>query len=126
MYGGRIKYFRESANLTQEHVAEKLGITQGAYSQIENNQSKLSADMLKKVAAILGVSPLDILNTQPTIVNFESNHGTQGVGHVEHLYQYQREFVEKMIASKDEQIAAQQNTINTLQATIESLIKNKG
>ena len=126
MYGGRIKYFRESANLTQEHVAEKLGITQGAYSQIENNQSKLSADMLKKVAAILGVSPLDILNTQPTIVNFDSTIHGQGVGQIENFYTFQREFVEKIVASKDEQIAALQNTINTLQATIESLIKNKG
>lgn len=125
MYGEKLKLFRELRNFTQDHVAQELDITQGAYSNYETNQTKLSAEMLKKVAAVLGVSPLEILGGQPTIVNFESNHGTQGVGLVEHLYQYQREFVEKMIASKDEQIKALKDTISTLQAAIENLTKNK-
>jgi transcriptional regulator with XRE-family HTH domain len=125
MYGEKLKLFRELRNFTQDFVAQELDITQGAYSNYETNQTKLSAEMLKKVAAVLGVSPVDILSSQPTIVNFDSTIHGQGISQVDNFYTFQREFVEKMIASKDEQIKALQDTISTLRTTIENLTKNK-
>jgi transcriptional regulator with XRE-family HTH domain len=118
MYGDKIRTIRELRDFSQEYMADKLGIAQNTYSKIETNQTKLTAEMLKKVAEILGVSPVDILSNQPTIVNFEPNQGTQGIAHIEHFYTFQREFVEKMITSKDEEIA-------TLKHIIEGLLKDK-
>ena len=79
--------------------------------------------MLKKIADVMGVSPIDILSHQPTIVNFESNNGTQGIAHIEHFYAYQREFFEKIIASKDSGIAHLKEIINNLLKDKEQLMQ---
>ena len=52
-------------------------MAQNTYSRIETNQTKLSTDMLEKIARELGVSPIDIISTEPAIVNFSPNHGAQ-------------------------------------------------
>jgi transcriptional regulator with XRE-family HTH domain len=118
MYGAKIKMIRELRGFSQEYMAGKLGIAQNTYSKIETNQSKLSAEMLENVAKELGVSPVDILSHEPTVVNFAPNHGTQGIGHVENFYSFQKDFVEKMIASKDAEI-------DKLHKIIEGLLKDK-
>lgn len=118
MYGEKIKTIRELRGFSQEHMAKQLDIAQNTYSKIETNQTKLSAEMLQKIADILGVSPVDILSNQPTIVNFSSNHGTQGIAHIEHFYSFQREFVEKLVSSKDAEIT-------NLQKIIENLLEDK-
>lgn len=116
MHYEKIKTIRELRGFSQEYLADKLGIAQNTYSKIESGQTKLTADMLKNVAEILGVKPEDILSNQPAIINFEQNPITQSV-FVENLYAYQREVVEKLIASKD-------NEIQNLKDIISNLIKS--
>lgn len=125
MYGEKIKIIRELRGYTQEYMADKLGVAQNTYSKLETNQTKLSADILQKVAEILGVSPVDILNNQPAIVNFEPNQGTQGIAHIEHYHSFQRELVEKMIASKDDEIKNLKEIIEQLKDVIKSLTREK-
>ncbi len=64
---------------------------------------------------------MDILSNQPAIINFESNHGAQG--HIEHFYAYQREFVEKMVVSKDSEIQHLKDIINGLLKDKDSLME---
>lgn len=45
----KIKNLRELKNFTQDYVAEKLGITQAAYSKIENGTNKLSYSKILEV-----------------------------------------------------------------------------
>jgi hypothetical protein len=73
---------------------------------------------LVKISEILEVSPLEILGREATIVNVASNQGTQGIGYIEHFHSFQREFVEKMVASKDEEI-------DKLHKIIDGLLKDK-
>lgn len=56
-----IKRIRESKNLTQEYVASRLGISQNAYSRIENNKTKLSTDRMRQITHILNVSLQELL-----------------------------------------------------------------
>ena len=117
MYGEKIKMIRELRNLSQEHVAERLGIRQNTYSKIENNQSKLTAETLQKLADVLEVSPMDIMNHQPAIINFQPNQGTQqSIGYIETFISSQKELVDKLVASKDAEI-------ERLQKFIEGLLK---
>jgi len=105
MYGEKIRLIREMRGFSQENVAAKLGIAQNAYSRIETNQTKLEAGMLAKIAEVLGVSPMDILSSQPAIINFQSNKGTQqSFGYVETVIAGQKELYEKMLESKDKEI----------------------
>jgi transcriptional regulator with XRE-family HTH domain len=105
-YGEKIRFIRETRGLSQENVAAQLGIAQNTYSKIERNETKLTADMLQRVADVLGVSPMDIITGQPAIVNFQPNQGTQqSFGYVENVILSQKELYEKMLVSKDEEIA---------------------
>ena len=104
MNGTKIRMIRELRGYSQENMAAKLGISQPAYSRIENNQTKLDTDTLETLAKELGVTPVDILSHEPTVVNFAPNQGTQGIGHIENFYSFQKDLVEKVIASKDEEI----------------------
>lgn len=78
MHGTKIRVIRELRGYSQAYLAEKLGIAQNSYSRIESNQTKLDTAMLAKIAAELGVSPAELLNTEPTVINFAPNQGTQG------------------------------------------------
>ena len=60
--GIRARKIRELKNLTQDFVAQELGITQPAYSNIEKGQVQLKEDTLEKLSDALGVS-LDTLKT---------------------------------------------------------------
>lgn len=115
MYGEKIKMIRELRNLSQEHVSEKLGIKQNTYSKIENNQTKLTAEMLQKLANVLEVSPLDIMNHQPAIINLQPNQGTQqAIGYIETFVSSQKELIEKLVSAKDTEITNLKEIINTL------------
>ena len=119
MFGEKIRIIREMRGFSQENVAAKLGIAQNAYSRIETNQTKLESSMLVKLADILGVSPMDILSSQPAIINLQSNKGTQqSFGYVENVISGQKELYEKMLQSKDEEIAR-------LNKIVEKLLNNK-
>lgn len=52
----RLKNIREDLKLSQEYVAQQLGINRASVSLIENGQRKLSAEELEKLANIYGVT----------------------------------------------------------------------
>jgi transcriptional regulator with XRE-family HTH domain len=116
MYGIKIRMVRELRGLSQENVAQRLGIAQNTYSGYENNQIKISAEMLQKVAEVLDVSPMDLMSQQPAIINLQSNHGTQGIAHIENFYSMQKDLVDKMLQAKDEEIARLQKMVDAFMA----------
>ena len=52
----RIRDLREDHDLTQQQVADAIGITQRKYSYIETGQQQLTADILIKPAVFYDVS----------------------------------------------------------------------
>ena len=78
MIGLKIKRIREDRKLSQLFVAEKLGISQNAYSKLENNISKLTIDRLKDIAKILEVPDEELLNNETNIFNFTNNKTANG------------------------------------------------
>lgn len=57
--GHKIKNIRELKNLTQEYMAERLDISQSAYSKLEK-ESNISDEKLQQIAEVLEVKPEDI------------------------------------------------------------------
>lgn len=124
MYGEKIRMIRELRNYSQEYMADRLGIKQNSYSKIETNQTKLTAEMLQKIADVLQVSPLDIMNQQPAIINLQPNQGTQqAIGHIETFVSSQKELVDKIIESKNSEIERLIETNKQLMQLLESKIK---
>lgn len=122
MYGNKIRALRMLRGFSQEYMADKLEINQTTYSRIETNQQKLTAEILEKLAGILGVSVTDITSNEPLIIqNNASNYGAQG--RIENFYTDQKELFEKFIASKDDEIKNLRGVIESLKEVISNLSK---
>ena len=59
--GQRLRHIRKSQNMTQETLAEKVGIEPSNISHIERAASKVGLNTLVKIANVLGVSVNDLL-----------------------------------------------------------------
>ncbi|REC54205.1 XRE family transcriptional regulator [Chryseobacterium piscium] len=58
--GQNIRKIRRDRDLTQEYMAFEMGISQKAYSDIENLKVKINLEILTKVSGILDIKPSDI------------------------------------------------------------------
>lgn len=56
----KLKEIREKAGLTQLDMAQKLGISESYYCQLENGKRKMSLDNALKISAILRKTPNEI------------------------------------------------------------------
>ena len=61
MPGHIIKHYREGKNYSQKYVAAKMGISQNAYSKIENNITQLTVHHVRELSKILEVPITDFL-----------------------------------------------------------------
>lgn len=95
--GRKLRQLRESKNFTQEYVASRIGISQAAYSALENNRTVLSVKQLVQIIQILGVSLSDILPA-----NLFANNKAQDLeNNIEEL----KKNYEKMLLDREEEIA---------------------
>ena len=126
MTGQKLRLIREFRNYSQEYVAEKLGITQHAYSRIENNQTKLSTERLERLAAILNIPPLELLSDKEPVIHFlESSPPPSPVAKDDHwkeMIESTRQLYGQVICSKDEKIAHLENEIYTLRREKDRII----
>ena len=59
--GSFIKEIRKEKGLTQEQLADKLGVTRQTVSKLENNMSVPDADILSEMADVFDVSVSELL-----------------------------------------------------------------
>ena len=57
--GNKIKYFRKQKGLTQEQLAEKIGIETNTLSNIETGKTFMSFKVFQKLPDILGIPPYE-------------------------------------------------------------------
>jgi transcriptional regulator with XRE-family HTH domain len=77
--GQKIKKLRELKNLTQDHMANELGITQGAYSRMELGETEVTYTKLERIAEILQMKPEEIITFNESMV-FNVMHNDVGNG----------------------------------------------
>lgn len=61
LIGNRLRIIRESLMLSQEVVADQLGIGQSAYSKIETGRTQATAWQIVEIARVLSSSLLSII-----------------------------------------------------------------
>lgn len=54
--GENLRQLRAEKNISQNEVAEKLGLSQGYFSKIENNTKRLSVEQVFELSQILDCS----------------------------------------------------------------------
>lgn len=78
--GENIRKVRELKGYSQQYMADKLEISQRAYSTIESENNKIDTERLKSIAEILEVNAFDLLNFNDRVL-FSNTHFTHsGVG----------------------------------------------
>jgi len=101
----KLKKLRIARGINQTQMAEKLNITRSAYQKIETGESYAWAKYLNELMNILSTTPKDFFNDIGSKTIHQNNY-EGSIGYVvEHLQQENKEVYEKLIASKDEQIA---------------------
>jgi len=105
----KIREARKNKGLSHENMANELDMSQSAYNKLERGETTLSLERLLKISEILEVNVGDILDIVPTNqfnqINRESSTGYLQHQEIQNMYQENKEVYEKLIASKDEQIA---------------------
>jgi transcriptional regulator with XRE-family HTH domain len=74
--GHKIKKLRELKNLTQEHIAKSIGISQGAYSRMELGETEITYTKLEKISEELGMKPEEIIAFNESLVFNVMNNQT--------------------------------------------------
>ncbi len=74
----KLKTIRKLRNLTQQTVADKLGISTQSYAKIERGETDVNLSRLQQIAQLMGIelSQLFCLD-EKNVFNFTASHFTQ-------------------------------------------------
>lgn len=108
---GNIRKYRNEKCLTQEYMANELGIGQSAYQKIETGEVSLSMDRLLQIAAILG-KPIEAFIGDGT----DPNQGNLNNGNTKEI-----ELMQKMILQQEKRIEELEAKVERKNAKIEEL-----
>ncbi len=103
----RIRMLREGVGYSQEYVANKLNITQQAYSKIEKNPNSATLERLQQLSEILGVKINSIVGEDDMYIqqNFHQQGGNAStVMYVTGIADREREALQQQIISLQKQI----------------------
>jgi len=99
---------RAKKGYTYENMAHELSITPAAYRKIETGETKLTVERLFIISEILSASLPDLLEVGNVLqqINHENATGYQQKSEkIENFFQENKEIYEKLLQSKEEQIA---------------------
>lgn len=110
----KIRNLRELKNLTQEYMAEQLGITQAGYSKIESGNTKLTYNKIEEISKVLGVQTEELLafDSQKYFNSFNnvkgSNNGSVTIkvedGDIKSLYEDKIKLLEKLLFNTEREL----------------------
>jgi XRE family transcriptional regulator, regulator of sulfur utilization len=80
--GEKIRIIRIIKGLSQENMADELGMTRFNYGEIERGKTTLNEKRIEQIAKVLGVTPKFIHNFDDMVSNFfdQANHNAVNVG----------------------------------------------
>lgn len=119
----KIRMMRTLKGFSQEYMAEKLSITQKAYSKYENGDVKLTFERVKDIAAILEVDILELLQSSENIYN---NHNNNQVGGTAYNVVYNgSEMIEKLESQFKITIEKMESEIAFLRSILKDHLQKK-
>lgn len=119
--GVKIRQIRTLKGYSQENMADELGISQKAYSLIENNETKLDDLRLHKIAEILHVSVEDIEKFSSENIITQNNYDNSighSYGYIENLHQRNKDLLQKIEEQYEQRIKDLQKEISFLRSIV--------
>jgi transcriptional regulator with XRE-family HTH domain len=109
----KIRELRLKKGLNHQEMADKLHITKSAYQRLEAGETYSWAKYLDELLGVFELSAKDFFKDVGK-KHFHQNNYEGSVGYAENLYQENKEILEKLLKSKDDQIALLNRTIENL------------
>jgi transcriptional regulator with XRE-family HTH domain len=107
----KIKQIRELKNITQEHIANQLGLSTRAYSKIETGETQLTINRLNEISRILGIDPIEVLGFDDRqVFNNCKQEGNIGINHIN--------LPEKLIQQYEKTIQVLEDEVRLLKSLI--------
>jgi len=112
-YGTKLSQLRNKAKLSQQEVADFIGISKSTYNSWESDQESYIIEYLTQLADVFNVSPLELLpNANPIkIVNNHDNKDNSINAFVVSVDA--KELYKELLSSKDEIIAMLKEQLNS-------------
>lgn len=126
-----IAVLRKRLGLTQQEMAEKLGISRNAYRRIESGETALVNDCLLRIASILdstadelvlGYAPRE--NDGPTLNELRTRY-LQESAEKERMYQEKINVLEETVRSHEKRIELLEDLVKTKEEIISMLKKEQ-
>ncbi len=77
----KIKHLRQAQGLSQEEIAEKLGMTANGYGGIERGEVDIKLSRLEQLSELFGVELIELLNrTEQNVFNFSDTQNHCNIG----------------------------------------------
>lgn len=116
----KIRNIRELKNLTQEYMADKLGITQAGYSKLENGSTVLTYAKLTQIAKILEINIEDIIafDSQKYLSNrnnlkknnlLSATIGDESSDFIKNLYEDKIKLLQKLLEKTEAEVERYKN-----------------
>jgi Predicted transcriptional regulators len=93
--GLRIRKHREESGITQEYIANEMGITQSTYGRLEKSDKRLSVDRLIEIAKILDIS-ISVLFGEKASNIIHENNGDNAQAHIGTIVHQDKEYISSL------------------------------
>jgi transcriptional regulator with XRE-family HTH domain len=116
----RVKKVRVEKNFSQDYLAKKLGLSQKAYSKIENSESKLNVETLVKIAEILDTPITNFFDesSRPIVNDYSNRTGGDNIIYKNIYNEKTEDLYNQLLKAKDDIINAKQSEIEVLKKTL--------
>jgi transcriptional regulator with XRE-family HTH domain len=101
-----IRLLREASGFSQKQMAEKLSITQQAYSNLEKKPERISLGRMREIAQILQVNSITLFGKEDSFILQNLNQSAISAENQMNVFPTQSEhfIYDKLIASLKEEI----------------------
>lgn len=127
----KIRFLRESKSLTQDEMADRLGMSTNGYAKIERGETRLTIPKLEQIVEVFDTDILELVslgenkvvyiqdsdNHSINIINPTSQDLASEIIQLKQTISHQQE----MLSAKNELIALQKSQLETLQKMVEKL-----
>lgn len=96
----QIRKIRTQLGISQAYIADKLEISQTAYSKIENQQTKIKYDTIFEISQILNVPLIELVDSKNERLNnneFKLNESEKIINELEKIINYQVQLIDYVI-----------------------------
>ncbi len=101
-FGTKLRKLRDERKLSQQQVADSIGVKQNTYSRWESDLSTFKIEYLSKLAKVFNVEPIELISsdTNFSIVHNTNNKDSSVNGF--NIYMDMKDVFKDLLDSKDE------------------------